>query len=66
MYSFANDLDTPAAIFFTQGCVPLEPEESTGPSSGPAAEESQVQETAEEPAPKKKGRPKTKGAAKQK
>ncbi|PGG96292.1 centromere protein C [Blastomyces parvus] len=54
-YSFANDYDKPAALFFTQGCVPQNKEgesDSAEPASVPA--EAPVQA----PAGTKRGRPK--------
>ncbi|OAX78764.1 hypothetical protein ACJ72_06927 [Emergomyces africanus] len=54
-YSFANDYDKPAAIFFTQGCVPLDKEgesDSAEPTSVP------LEMPAEAPPGKKRGRPK--------
>ncbi|PGG98522.1 hypothetical protein AJ79_08836 [Helicocarpus griseus UAMH5409] len=57
-YSFANDYDKSAAIFFTQGCLPVEPE-----SPPDSAEPAFVPPEKPAPAPagnagKKKGRPK--------
>ncbi|OJD20004.1 hypothetical protein AJ78_00019 [Emergomyces pasteurianus Ep9510] len=54
-YSFANDYDKPAAIFFTQGCVPLNKEgesDSAEPTSVPP------EMPAEAPSGKRRGRPK--------
>ncbi|ODH39378.1 hypothetical protein ACO22_01946 [Paracoccidioides brasiliensis] len=53
-YSFSNDYDKSAAIFFTQGCVPVEkevPVESVEPSEPPEV-------AAKVPPGKKRGRPK--------
>ncbi|PGH30883.1 centromere protein C [[Emmonsia] crescens] len=54
-YSFANDYDKSAAIFFTQGCVPLN-KEGESDSAEPASVPPEV--TAEAPPGKKRGRPK--------
>ncbi|PGG97846.1 hypothetical protein AJ80_09626 [Polytolypa hystricis UAMH7299] len=60
-YSFSNDHDKPAAIFFAQGCIPPDLENIEAPV--PAAVPEETTEAAEEvaepkPAPKKRGRPK--------
>lgn len=73
-YSFANDYEKAASIFFTQGCIPLDPEGNIDttvtapPLPDPATVQAEAEaeaQTSEAAAPKakpakKRGRPKQK------
>ncbi|DAA79484.1 TPA_exp: Cupin domain protein [Trichophyton benhamiae CBS 112371] len=61
-YSFANEYKKPAAIFFTQGCIPLDADGNvdTGVAAPPVPEapSTQTNNNATEKGGKKRGRPK--------
>lgn len=60
-YSFSNERDKPAALFYTQGCIPIDSEgnvDKTVPA--PPFPDNVIPEAEVKPATKKKGKQKSK------